>query len=139
MASILWSIENHYTYLITYNVKQINRLPYTLRYICIMSFHNHNGCVNVHIQFLKILFYFGSLLKFITNMEFKSSSYKMQNIKQTFFFWNSHKIVYADTFMQLTVLTDSKRVTCSNKTITLQLDLCYLCLKLWQMFNFCMY
>lgn len=98
-----------------------------------MSFHNHNGCVNVHIQFLKILFYFGCLLKFITNMEFKSSSYKIQNINQTYRMKFSQKNVYnhvvahADTFMQLTVLTDSKRVTC-NKTITLQLDLCYLCL-----------
>lgn len=68
----------------------------------------------------------------------------MQNIKQTFFFetlikmYNNHVVAHADTFMQLTVLTDSKRVTC-NKTITLQLDLCYLCLKLCQMFNFCMY
>lgn len=100
-----------------------------------MSFHNHNGCVKVHIQFLKILFYFGCLLKFITNMEFKSSSYKMKNIKRTFFFetlikmYNNHVVAHADTFMQLTVLTYSKRVTC-NKTITLQLDFCYLCLKL---------
>lgn len=100
-----------------------------------MSFHNHNGCVNVHIQFLKILFFIGCLLKFITNMEFKSSSYKMQNIKQTFFFetlikmYNNHVVAHADTFMQLTGLTDSNRVTC-NTTITLQLDLCYLCLKL---------
>lgn len=46
--------------------------------------------------------------------------------------YNNHVVAHADTFMQLTVLTDSKRVTC-NKTITLQLDLCYLpgvCLKL---------
>lgn len=48
----------------------------------------------------------------------------MQNIKQTFFLetlikmYNNHVVAHADTFMQLTVLTDSKRVTC-NKTITL--------------------
>lgn len=46
--------------------------------------------------------------------------------------YNNHVVAHADTFKQLTVLTDSKRVIC-NKTITLQLDLCYLpgvCLKL---------
>lgn len=112
-------------------------IDYLIHYgICIMSFHNRYGYVNLHIQFLKTLFYFEFLLRFITNMEFKSSSYKMQNIKQTFFFfetlikmYNNHVVAHADTFMQLTVLTYSKRVTC-NTTITLQLDLCYLCLKL---------
>lgn len=113
-------------------------IDYLIHYdICIMSFHNRYGYVNIHMQFLKTLFYFGFLLRFITNMKFKSSSYKIKNIKQTFFFetlikmYNNHVVAHADTFMQsqLTVLTDSKRITC-NKTITLQLDLCYLCLKL---------
>lgn len=82
-------------------------IDYLIHYdICIMSFHNRYGYVNLHIQFLKTLFYFGILHnRFITNMEFKSSSYKMQNIKQTFFFetlikmYNNHVYVYAiDSF-----------------------------------------
>lgn len=54
-------------------------IDYLIHYnICIMSFHNRYGYVNLHIQFLKILFYFGFLLRFIANMEFKSSSRKYQ-------------------------------------------------------------
>lgn len=58
--------------------------------ICIylfISIHNLNGCVNVHvhIQFLKIFFYFGNILKFISNMEFKTYyKKKLQNINQSF-------------------------------------------------------